>query len=301
MTNINLNRTRIHIAKPDIERYFDELTQRIHRRKDIAEYLAEQRDFWRLAQSTTTPAFIKFLIEYSKLTEIVFPFPRPYKKETRYAWGDATLYEVMLTLKHDIYFSHYTAMMIHGLTEQLPKTTYLNQEQKITGRTGGELTQRGIDLAMQREVRTSSNVAETDDFRVCIVSGKNTGNYGVVEETIVGTEKPLGRLRFTRLERTLVDIVVRPVYAGGVQEVAKAFELAREKVSVNVLAATLEKLDYLYPYHQAIGYYLERAGYKPAQLDLLRRFPMKFDFYLAHGMKETQHVKEWRLHVPKGF
>jgi len=37
-------------------------------------------------------------------------------------------------------------------------------------------------------------------------------------------EIPLS-LRFTRLERTLIDIVVRPVYAGGVQEVAKAAQM----------------------------------------------------------------------------
>jgi hypothetical protein len=67
------------------------------------------------------------------------------------------------------------------------------------------------------------------------------------------------------------------------------------------LAATLQKLSYTYPYHQAIGFYLERAGYNPAQLDLLRRFPMEFDFYLTHQTKEKEYVKEWRLYVPKGF
>ena len=117
----------------------------------------------------------------------------------------------------------------------------------------------------------------------------------------MGAEKPLGRLRFTSLERTLIDIAVRPIYSGGISEVAKAYRFAQERVSVNVLAATLDKLNYVYPYHQAIGFYLERAGYKPTQLDLLRRFPMKFDFYLMHGMKETQYVKDWRLHIPKDF
>jgi len=28
---------------------------------------------------------------------------------------------------------------------------------------------------------------------------------------------------------------------------------------------------------------------------------MEFDFYLAHDMKETQYVKEWRLHIPEGI
>ena len=123
-----MNRTRISIAKPDIVRYFDQLPEKVFRQKDIAQFLAEQRKFWRLAQSTTTQEFIRYLINSAKLSKIVFPFPQPYKKETRFAWGDASLYEIMLMLRPGCYFSHYTAMAFHGLTEQLPKTTYLNSE-----------------------------------------------------------------------------------------------------------------------------------------------------------------------------
>jgi hypothetical protein len=296
-----MNKTRLSIARPDIIRYFDQLPEKVHRQKDIARHLDAQRAFWRLALSTTTQNFIRYLIDSAKLAKIVFPFPAPYKKEIRFAWGDATLYEVMLTLKPGCYFSHYSAMAFHGLTEQLPKTTYVNNEQKSAGPVSGTLTQKGIDLALHRPVRVTTNVAETDNFRVCIINGKNTKNYAVIEEPVMGAGKPLGRLRFTRLERTLIDIAVRPIYSGGITEVAKAYQLAKEMVSINVLAAALDKLGYVYPYHQVIGFYLERAGYRPAQLDLLRRFPMEFDFYLTHGMKETEYVKDWRLYIPKGF
>ena len=70
----------------------------------------------------------------------------------------------------------------------------------------------------------------------------------------------------TNVERTLIDATVKPMYAGGVFEVAKAFALANDRLSVNKLMPMLRKLDFSYPYHQAIGYYLERAGYKSSQL-----------------------------------
>jgi predicted transcriptional regulator of viral defense system len=109
------------------------------------------------------------------------------------------------------------------------------------------------------------------------------------------------RVRLTNLERTLIDISVRPIYAGGVAEVLKAFELAKDRVSVNRMAAILQKLGYVYPYHQAIGFYLDRAGYSESSVELMQRFPMDFDFYLDYKMGKTDYVKKWRLYIPKGF
>jgi hypothetical protein len=297
-----MNKARIQIAKPDIIRYFDELPQTVYLAKELSRHLSEQRQFWRLAQNTTTATFVEFLIKSGKLSKTAFPFPKPYKPCTRFSWGDVTLYEVMLSLKPGCYFTQYTAVKFHHLTEQIPKTVYLNDEQPNDSVSTGVMTQQSMDNAFRRQPRVSKYLADVGDFRVCMLNGKNTGKLGVVEENVIGDSgQALGRLRFTNLERTLIDIVVRPFYAGGVFEVAKAFHLAMDKLSVNSLAAMLQKLRYIYPYHQAAGYYLERAGYKPSQLDLLRRFPMEFDFYLAHDMGATEYVKDWRLYIPKGF
>ena len=293
-----MNKTRFQIAKPDIVRFFDELPTRIHRQSDIARHLSKQRDFWRISQDTTARKFINLLIDAGRLAEIKFPFPPPYKREIRYTWGKASIYEVMQTIKPGCYFSHYTAVKFHGLTEQLPKTTYLTVEQLNTSISFGVMNQTSMDRAFHGNPRTSGNIAESKDFRICVVAGRNTDNLGVVEQAAVPDAGPL---RFTNLERTLIDITVRPIYAGGVFEVAKAFELAKDKLSINALTAMLKKLKYTYPYHQAIGFYLERAGCKSSLVDLLRKLPMEFDFYLAHKMGKTDYVKTWRLHVPKGF
>jgi hypothetical protein len=291
-------KTRIQIAKPDIVRHFNQLPRKILRLSDIAAILAEQRDYWRLTQGTTTQAFIKFLSQSAKLKRFDFPFP--YRKEVRYTWGDVPLLEVLLTLKRHSYFTHYTAVRMHGLTEQVPKTIYLNHEQPPHAQNS-ELEQERIDVAFSRAPRVSRNMIEYEDVRVCLINGMHTGQLGVIEEPVTyDTTEPV-RVRLTSIERTLIDITVRPIYAGGVFEVLKAYRLARERVSVNRMAASLQKLGYVYPYHQAVGFYLERAGYKRSSLDLLRRFPMEFDFYLTHQMGKTDYVKDWRLHVPKGF
>lgn len=292
--------TRLQIAKSDIIKYFEQNPQRVYRQAELAAVMFQQQEFWRLAQTLTVQKFIKFLLESTKMEMVELSFPS--RNELRYVWGKASLYEIALTLRPNCYLSHYTAVRLHGLTEQVPKTVYVNAEQSPKLTPNGGLAQTRIDFAFRSAPRVSNNVAEVGDSRVCLLNGMHTENLGVEGFDYSGEGEGLSaKLRVTGIERTLIDIVVRPTYAGGVHEVLKAYRNAAAMVSVNRLTATLQKLSYTYPYHQAIGFYLDRAGYKPAQLDLLRRFPMDFDFYLTHQTKEKDYVKEWRLFVPKGF
>ena len=293
-----MNRSRFQMAIPQIANFFNSLPDKIHRRTDLAGHLSQQRIDWRLSEPTTTQKFIELLIESDRLVRIDFPFPAPYKRETRYVWGKVSIFEVMQTIKPHCYFSHGTAAKFHRLTGQATKNTYLTVEQLNSSISSGEMDQTSIDRAFQGKSRVSTNLANSKDFCVCIVAGRNTGNLGVVESAVIPGAKPL---RLTNLERTLIDITVRPIYAGGVFEVAKAFELAKDKLSVSALTTMLKNLKYIYPYHQAVGFYLERAGYKSDEMDLLRKLPMNFDFHLAHKMGETTFIKSWRLHVPKGI
>jgi len=298
MYYVYMQKTRIQIAKRDIFDYLHSQPS-VLKLSDLKTILSSQRQFWRLAQRTNTRDFIGFLSKEGKLKVLHFPFP--HREETRYVWGDVPLLEVLLSLRPGCYFSHYTAVRMHGLTEQIPKTIYLNHEQHLKSQSFGGLAQSRIDMAFKRVARTSNNVINFGDVKILLVNGKNTNQLGVVQETLsYDTADPV-TVRLTNIERTLIDITVRPMYSGGIFEVQKAFRLAQDTVSVNALAAMLKKIDHTYPYHQAIGYYMERAGYKSTFLDLLRRFPMEYDFYLANQMGETEYVKEWRLHVPKGF
>ncbi len=295
-------KSRLQISRSKIIEYFDNLPKRVFTASELAKHFAQQRNPWQLAQNTSAKAFIQYLTDLRKLRKTEFPFPVPYKKKTIYSWGEVPFYEIVLGISSKSYFSHYSAVNIHGLTEQIPKTYYINEEQKLESWLAGKLTQTSIDAAFKRPVRTTSRIAESQEFRVVFLNGKNTGNLGVIDEEFSRSSiENFGRVRVTNLERTLIDITVRPVYSGGVSEVLKAFETAKGQVSSNRLAAMLKKMAFIYPYHQAIGFYLERAGYEAAAIDLFRKMPREFDFYLQHNLKEKEYVKGWRLFIPKGL
>jgi len=83
-------------------------------------------------------------------------------------------------------------------------------------------------------------------------------------------------------------------------EVLRAYKNAHNKLSIHNLLNIFKAIDYIYPYHQAIGFYLTRAGvYKNKDIALFKRLPMNFDFYLTHNMSNTNYSKEWRIYYPQ--
>jgi hypothetical protein len=84
-----------------------------------------------------------------------------------------------------------------------------------------------------------------------------------------------------------------------VSNVIEAFRLARGRVPVGNLLSILRKLDYVYPYHQLIGFYLRHSGYTAPDIDLAKQIPREFDFYLDYGIKHLQFDSEFRVYYPK--
>jgi len=287
--------TRFSIAKKDIITFFENNPLKVFCAHDISAILDKHRNEWRLTESMTTEKFIAELLSKTKLQALTFPFVNKTLK--RYVYETAPLYELAQGLKPKAYLSHYTALYLHQLTEQLPKTIYVTFEQSPKGIERTILKQKDIEQAFSKPQRSSNNVAIYEGVSIYLLNGKYTGNEGVMT-----MEHPKeGTLIVTNLERTLIDIAVRPAYSGGIGEVLKAYENARENISVNKLNAMLSRLDFTYPYHQAIGFYMEKAGYRDSLLNLLKKRGFQYDFYLTYAMQETEYSETWKLYYPKGF
>jgi len=267
-------------------------------RRDLSAFFRSAADEGQLPHSASGSGLISFL-ETQGLSRVVLRPPDGAASPpiVRYVWGPVSMFAVGTSMRPGAYLSHGSAVFLHGLTDQIPKTIFVNKEQSAKPAPTQPLTQAGIDRAFANSQRASTYVFSHEGYRVVLLSGKHTNRLEVSEVT-----GPQGELvDATKLERTLIDITVRPAYAGGVFEVAKAYEAAKDRVSVNTLIATLKQLGHVYPYHQAVGFYLQRAGVDPAKLARLKQLGLSFDFYLSHKMGPTAFSSEWRIHFPEGL
>ena len=266
---------------------------------ELTRIFAENRSGWRAAQNTTASEFISFLINETPLREVsLTPVNHPQSPTlSRYAWREEiSPYELALSIKPGSYLCHATAVFLHGLTDQVPRTIYVNHEQSPKPKYVGRLSQEGIDRAFASKQRQSQFLYRWARWQFLVISGKNTTRLGVASMPLDDR-----KLEVTNLERTLIDITVRPAYGGGVYQVLEAYKSAKTRISVANLVAILRKLDYVYPYHQAIGFYMQRAGYDERLYLKLRNLGLNFKFYLAHGIEEKGFDPEWQLYFPKGF
>lgn len=225
---------------------------------------------------------------------------RPYRAFRRYVIGTASPEELAVSLRPRSYLSHGSALRAHGICGANEDAVYVNQEQGPKSPPRGMLTQQAIDRAFGNRSRASRYVFEYGGTQLVLLAGKHSGNHRVIELDRAGIDIALP---VTDLPRTLVDVTVRPVYAGGPSAVLKAYRHAvinaDPKALVVDLVKTLEILGHIYPYHQAVGFYLERAGLHSIDLDALRERGTHYDFYICNRIETPAYDPNWRVHVPR--
>ncbi|GAA6774018.1 hypothetical protein AAGS39_47940 [Flavobacterium sp. CGRL2] len=262
---------------------------------DLISIFHRNRDDWKIANYRTPKHFIDFL-EKSKILELI-----KLKHLTKgsikqiFITPGANKSQIAQTIKKDGYLSFYSAAQIHQLTLQNPKSVYISYDKSGWQENDNELLQEDVDSAFSKPQRQSSEIykSEIDDTRYYLIQ-KKTGSLhvGIINKNGV---------RYSDLERTLIDITIRPAYSGGVFEVLEAFINSKNKVNLEIVLQYLDHLDYVYPYHQLIGFYLDRAGYSIEDTNLFLERKTDIKFYLTYNISNKKFDEKWNLYYPNGF
>lgn len=280
----------------EIERAFNHRHERVFRQSDLDFIFKSGQLGSELPSSMSPTAFTQMLLRHTKMTKVLLKSTE-YTPLLRYAWGtDVAPVLLALSIRPRSFCSHGSAMWIHGLGGD-ERHVFVNSEQSEKPPNLTTLTQESIDSAFRNEQRKSKLVYRYRGTSMMVLNGKNSGRLEVELAKVPSGEQ----VEVTSLERTLVDITVRPAYAGGITHVLESFRKARGRISTEKLLRVLKAFDFIYPYHQSLGFYLKRSGYAEADLSLIKTVGIPFNFYLAHGMDELAFDEEFKVFFPQSL
>jgi len=199
-------RAQFAAHQTEVEAFFADARRSVYSYTSLEEAIRQNRANWHLT-TVSVSDLLELLVQDSRL-RVVELTSESYASVRRYGWDPLSPFELALSLKPNSYLSYGTAAYLRGLLREVPATFHLNKEQSPKARLGS-LTQQGLDRAFSSRPRQSNLVfSDQDGHRFAVISGKFTNHLGV--GAIKG---PAGeKLYATKVERTLVDIAVRPIY-----------------------------------------------------------------------------------------
>lgn len=279
-------------------------------RTDLINVLRAFKNQKKLKQNATLNQFLRYFVDVLGIFTVI-SINNEYKDTiiTRYIINGNPIspYEVALSLLSNSFLSHYSALYVNDLTLNIPKDIYINKEQseKHNSNDNNQLSQGKVDFAFSKKMRrtkmTYTFKYNKIQYRVHVLNTKNTHNTGVVSKKFIGFSKPI---RVTNLERTLIDVTVRPSYSGGTSEILNAFQTANKNIDINRLWNYLKKFNYMYPYYKSIAFYLKHSGipYKKKYEELFEDNKDKhIKFYLDYLIVGKKFDTELEIYYPKSL
>jgi len=278
-----------------IRAFFDTYPIKAFLPKTLIDLLNKYKGAWGIPLRKKAQSIIEFLEKKGDVHPSLFYDENNHIKVI-YSWKNSGDLTIIQGLKAKSYYTHYTAMFLHQLSLQIPKVYYLNFEHANPKEVATiTLTQENIDTAFSKPQRRPKHSFTFNSNRIFILNGKYTARLGVIKRVSENDN-----YEYTDLERTLIDIAIRPVYSGGVFEVLEAYKNAKENMDVKKLYTYLKELDFIYPYNQIIGFYLDKAGYPQNNLELFEQ-NINLKFYLTYDIRNKDYSERWHLYFPKGL
>jgi len=287
---------------PKDKERFTALLKAPQRQSALSRYAPELMEGTRYC---SVPAFIGALKEEGILRAHVL---KAKNNKTVTIYSSAALealnpYELAAKMFPEGYFCNLSSIYFHSLTNQIPKTIYLCHE-TISGSRKAQAD--GITNALLRSVfikkhRRTSYVFTVHDCEIVVVDRNKNSDYGV--STVHGHTALLpNSSRFTSVERALIDAIVSPQYNGGIVSVYTYFKKARQKIDGKRLMEIYRKLDFVYPYAQVLGFFLDSIGLQKLATEIFNTYPPQHKFFVDRNAKASWNYDEkWKLYYPNGL
>lgn len=240
-----------------------------------------------IAQSLNFNTFYNRLIENGLKQEII---TINENNIVRYFFNkDLDIFKRSLALQKGSFLSMSTSLNYQGLSDFSDNFIYISKEQpnKNIYFENDSLTQEKIDSAFKKEYRRTKSFGKIEDKYVVLLSPKYSGNYEVIKYNDV---------MVSSINRALVEMIVNIQYFKSSMKIIETFKPIKNKIILEKVYNVLDHFNFIYPYYQCVGFYLEKIGFNKDELKSFTHKISTYDFYTEKNLSSYSYDEFWKMY-----
>ena len=197
------------------------------------------------------------------------------------------IYDFACSLENKSFFPMFTSLNIQGLSNYRSNFVFISRERKERNNfTSRSLTQDAIDKAFSSNPRRTKAHDVINGYNLVLLESNNTEGIGIINYK---------GYRVSSINRAFVEIISNIHYFISPNNIINEFKIIKNKLDIDEILKIIEKFDFVYPYYQLAGYYLEEIGF--TKNELFKFYSKKSDliFYTVKNKEKYEFNEYWNI------
>ncbi|MGM0624130.1 MAG: hypothetical protein ACQESH_08960 [Campylobacterota bacterium] len=198
------------------------------------------------------------------------------------------IYTFCQTLQNNSFFPMTTSLNLQNLTAYRDKYIFVSKERAQRNKFHeNKLEQKDIDNAFNKSPRRTSAYDKLGEYLIILLEANNTSSYEIIAYK---------GYKISSVNRAFVEIISNVHYFQSANHVIELFKEIKEQLDLAKIYNVIEKFDFVYPYYQLAGFYLESIGFKKEQLHKFYEKKSDLNFYTEKNKQNYSLDRYWNIY-----
>ncbi|MFA7083998.1 MAG: hypothetical protein WC141_05620 [Arcobacteraceae bacterium] len=201
---------------------------------------------------------------------------------------DFDIYNFCNALEKNSYFSMTTSLNIQGLSNYRSDYIFVSKERVARVEQDNiKLLQINIDNAFAKKPRRTTAYDKVENYMVIMLEANNTAAYEIID---------YNGFKLSSVNRAFVEIISNIHYFQTSNKALELFSSIKNNLDIDKIYTILEKFDFIYPYFQLAGFYLENIGFSKNELIKYYKKKSELNFYTEKNRDTYLFDEHWNIY-----
>ena len=198
------------------------------------------------------------------------------------------IYDFAYSLENRSFFPMFTALNIQKLSDFRDNFVFVSKERsQRTSFKSKDIKQEAIDVAFSKKPRLTQARDKINGFNLVVLESNNTEEFEIIE---------YANYKVSSVNRAFVEIISNIQYFKSPEDVIEQFSAIYDEFDLDKIYEVIKRFDFVYPYYQLAGYYLEQIGYDRTELYKFHKKKSKLKFYTIKNKESYSFDEYWNIY-----